>query len=148
MVHSMVLRRLALVLSALLLAVLLTHPVQAQDAVAVDITITSATIDATGTLIVTTTLTCSEPAEAFVRADASQEVKRNLVFGSGEASDLVACGPTGTTVVVPIAPQVGAFQPGRVNVIANAFVCAPDFAICSSGGSDSEERTLPVRRAA
>jgi hypothetical protein len=35
-------------------------------------------------------VTCAEPAEVQVRADASEQVGRTLVFGSGEMNDIVA----------------------------------------------------------
>jgi hypothetical protein len=146
MIHSNGFRRLALVFFALLLALISTVPVQAQEPVVVEITTTSVTVDEAGNLIVTTFFTCSEPAQAVVSADASQQVGRTLVFGTGEPPDLLACGPTGTTVTFTITPQVGTFRQGRVNIVARAFVCAPDFFICSGGGQDSTEQTLIVRR--
>jgi hypothetical protein len=145
MVRSAALRPLALMLCALLVALLFASPVQAQDTV-VDLTVTSVTLDATGTLIVAGVVTCAEPAEAFVRADASQQIGRVLVFGSGEAPDIVACNPTGTTVIVPIVPQVGSFRPGPANIVDYAFICAPDFFICSSNGFDTVDGTFRVRR--
>jgi hypothetical protein len=132
-------------LCTLLVALLYVSPVQAQDTV-VDLTVTNVALDRTGTLIVTGVVTCAEPAEAFVRADASQQVGRVLVFGSGEASAIVACNPTGTTVTVPITPQVGAFRPGQINIVDYAFICAPDFVICSSNGFDTVEGTFFARR--
>jgi hypothetical protein len=146
MIHSIVFRRLAVVLSALLLVSLSAFPVQAQDAT-VNLTVTSVTLDGSGGLIITATLTCSEPGQAVVRGDASQQVGRTLVFGTGEASDLVACDPAGTTVTVPIPAQVGAFRSGRVNLSLLAFLCFPDFAICSSNGEARVEGTFTVRPA-
>ena|SRR5215216_4981858 len=145
MVHSMLFRRLAVVLSILLLAILSAFPVQAQEIVAVDLTITSVTLDRTGELIIMGIVTCAEPAEVFVRADASEQVGRTLVFGSDEMNDIVACGPAGTAVRVAITPQVGSFRPGQVNVILYAFACAPDFAICLSNGADSVDQTFKVK---
>jgi len=134
---------MAVVLSVLLLATMSALPVQAQDAT-VNLTATTVTLDCSGGLIITATLTCSEPGQAVLPADASQQVAGTLVFGTGEASDLVTCDPAGTTVTVPSPARVCAFQSGRVNLSLPAFVCFPDFAICSSNGNASMEGTLNV----
>lgn len=146
MIRSSVFQRLTVVLFALLLAMLSASPVQAQDAT-VNLTVTNIVLDGSGGLIITATLTCSEPGQAVVRGDASQQVGRTLVFGTGEASDLVTCDPAGTTVTVPIPAQVGAFRSGRVNLTLLAFVCFPDFAICSSNGYANVEGIFNVRPA-
>ena len=145
MIHSTVFRRLVLVLSALLLAMVSTFPVQAQGTVTV--ALTSLTLDGSGGLIVSGTLTCSEPGQAVVRGDADQQVGRDFVFGTGEVSDLVTCGPTATTFTFSIPAQVWAFRAGRVNLTVLAFVCFPDFAICSSNGYGNLQGTFSVRPA-
>ena len=146
MVHSVLFRRLAMILSVLLLAILSTFPVQAQETVVVDLTITSVTLNRAGNVIITGILACAEPGEALVRADASEQVGRTFLSGSGEISDIVSCGPAGTTVTVSVTPQVGTFRPGIVNVILLTSVCTPDRAICSGVGSDGAELTLRVKR--
>jgi hypothetical protein len=60
--------------------------------------------------------------------------------------DILACGPVATTYTLSITPQVYAFRPGRVNVIVSAFICAPNFAICSANGSDFVDQTFRVKR--
>jgi hypothetical protein len=146
MVRSIVFRRLALVFFVLLLATLSTSPVHAQETVAVDLTITSVTVDRAGNIIITGILICAEPGEAIVRADASEQVGRTFLSGSGEINDVVTCGPAGTTVTVSVTPQVGTFRPGIVSVVLLVSVCSPDRAICSAVGGDSAELTLRVKR--
>jgi len=132
-------------LFALLLAMLSASPVQAQGTVTVELT--SLTLDGSGGLIVTGILTCSEPGQAVVRGDASEQVGRTLVFGTGEVFDLVTCGPAGTTITFSIPAQVGAFRAGRVDLTVLAYACFPDYAVCSSNGFGSVQGTFRVRPA-
>jgi hypothetical protein len=143
MKQTIVLRRLTFVLLALLLALLSAFPVQAQGTVTLDLT--SLTLDGSGGLIINGILTCSEPGQAVVRGDADQQVGRTYVFGTGEVFDLLTCDPSGTAFTFSIPAMVGAFRAGRVNLTVLAYVCFPDYAICSSNGYTSVEGTFRVR---
>jgi hypothetical protein len=144
MVQPIVVRRLTLILLfSLLLAMISTSPVQAQGTITVELT--SLILDRSNGLIVMGIITCSEPGQAVVRGDADQQVGRNFVFGTGEVNDLVTCGPAGTTFTFSIPAQVGFFRPGSVTLTVLAYVCFPDFAICSSTNFDSVQRTFSVR---
>lgn len=144
MLQPIFFRRLASLLFALLLVLLSAAPVQAQETVSVDLTITGVTLDS-GVVIITADLTCSEPAQAQVRADASQKVGRTWLFGSGEIFGPVPCDSAGTTVIVRMEAETGTFGSGKLTIVESASVCAPSFATCVSTGQVTVEQTFKVQ---
>lgn len=137
-------RHLASMLFALLLVLLSAAPVQALETVSMDLTITEVSL-ISGVVIITAHLTCSEPAQAQVHADASQKMGRTWLFGSGEIFGPVPCDPAGTTVIIRMVADAGTFGPGKLTVVESASVCAPSFATCVSTGQVTVEQTFRLQ---
>src|ERR671931_1924528 len=103
-----------------------------QEAYTVPVSLTSATLDKSGVVTVTGTLTCSKPAgEAWGEADVRQPVGRlQTIHGSGYDYELNTCDVTPLPIEFVVVPQDGKFAPGTAYVTIYAGACT--FYHCSS----------------
>jgi hypothetical protein len=108
---------------------------RAQEAFTVNVSLASATLDKSGVITLTGTLTCSEPADnAWVEAYVSQPVGRlKMVYGYGSDYELGACDVTPLPLEVMVMPDTGKFAPGTVYVTVYAGACTDpsDWNTCS-----------------
>jgi hypothetical protein len=126
-------RRIFAILTGLWLSGSLLIPAaRAQEAFTVTVSMASATLEKSGVVTVTGTLTCSKPAvEAWVEADVRQPVGRvQTIHGYGYDDELNTCDVTPQPVEAVLVPQDGKFAPGPAYVTIYASACTLHY--CSS----------------
>ena len=97
---------------------LLIPAARAQEAFTVTVSLASATLNKSGLVTVTGTLTCSEPVgDAWVEASVAQPVGRlQMVYGYGVDSGVGACDVTPLPFEAVVVPDNGKFAPGTAYV--------------------------------
>jgi predicted amidohydrolase len=115
-------------LSAGALSLLPIGIANAQEAVTVDVTQESATVEPqTGEVTVSGIVTCSGATEAQVYANVTQPVGREGAVNGGNYA-LVPCDQDGEPYTISFFGYDGRFGPGRAVVTVDAFACG--FEIC------------------
>jgi hypothetical protein len=97
----------------------------AQESLQVDMTIESATVNPrTGEVIFSGTVTCSEPATAFVNISVNQPVGR-LTSIQGFANTSLPCDEDGETYTTSAFASSGSFKPGNAVLQGILTACDP-----------------------
>ena len=112
----------------LMIGIFLLLPVDtahAQESLEVEVTVESMVVPQTGEVIVSGTVTCSEPTTGSLVIVVSQPVGR-LKSISGESSTNVACDENGEPYTLSVFASSGSFKPGTaVLEEVSFFACAP-----------------------
>jgi hypothetical protein len=95
---------------------------QAQEAFQIDVTQDSATVDQSGQVTISGTVTCSEPADAQVYVTVTQPIGRDKgIAGSNYAP--VRCDQDGEPYTISLFAYEGRFGPGRAVATVDAYAC-------------------------
>jgi hypothetical protein len=105
-------------------------PIQTAQAQAaplqLEATVQSTTVDPqTGEVIVSGTVTCSEPADASIYVSVNQPLGRGNSLEGFNYAPQVRCDQDGEPYTISLFPYEGRFAPGRARVTVDAYASGP-----------------------